>query len=76
MHPENIEAGKLFGTWHGFNICTCVPYLGGYIRDSNSKRDWMIEHKETWEKNSCTILKTVGKYPQASNAAVVCAIQL
>ena len=31
MHPENPEAGELFGAHHGFTVCTVSHYIGGYI---------------------------------------------
>ena len=40
-HPGNIEAGKVFGARHRFRVCTGACYLGGYIGDDESKRDWM-----------------------------------
>ena len=51
-------------------------YLGVYIRDDESKCDWLENHRETWERKICTISETVRKYPQESYAAVVRAIQL
>ena len=51
-------------------------YIGGYIGDNKSKRDWLRERTLTWEKNISRIIETVGKYPQESYAAVVRAIQL
>ena len=38
---DNIKAGKYFGAHHRFKVCTCAHYLGGYIGDDKSKRDWM-----------------------------------
>ena len=29
VRPENIEAGKVFGRFHGFRVCTVAHYLGG-----------------------------------------------
>ena len=37
VRPENIEAGKVFGSCHGFKVCTGTCYLGGYIRGVESK---------------------------------------
>ena len=31
VHLENPEAGKEFGTLHGFKVRTGARYLGGYI---------------------------------------------
>ena len=56
-------------------MCTSARYIGGYIGDDKSKRDWLRERTLKWEKNINTIGKTVGKYPQESYAAVVRAIQ-
>ena len=75
VHPENLEAEKLFGARHRFRVCTSARYLGGYIRDDESKRDWMIERTLTWEKNISTIIKAMGKYTQESYAAMVREIQ-
>ena len=45
MHPENIESGKRFGFCHGFKVCTGVIYLGGFIGNNESKRNWLKERK-------------------------------
>ena len=71
---ENLEAGKVFGARYRFKVCTGACYLGGYIRDDESKHDWPRERTLTWEKNISTISETVGKYPQESYTAVVRAI--
>ena len=63
MHQENIEAGKMFGAHHGFKVCTGARYLRGYIRDNDSKRDWLRERMLKWDKSIGTISKTAGKYP-------------
>ena len=55
--------------------CSQAHYLGGYIGDNKSKRDWLRERTLTWEKNINTIRKTAGKYPQESYAAIVRVIQ-
>ena len=75
MHPENIEAGKLFRAHNGFKVCTVVRYLGGYIGDDDSKCDWLRERTLTWEKKINRISETASKYPQDSYYAVVHAIQ-
>ena len=72
---EDIEAGKVFGSRHGFKLCTGARSLGSYIRDDKSKRDWLRERTLTWKDNISTISKTAGKYPQESYAAVVHTIQ-
>ena len=41
VHTKNLEGGKLFGLRHGFKVCTGARYLGRYIGDANSKRDWL-----------------------------------
>ena len=33
VHTENIEAGKLFGDHHGFNVCTGAHDIIYYIGD-------------------------------------------
>ena len=43
VRPDNLEAGKVLGRRHGFMVCTGARYLEGYIRDNDSKRDWLIE---------------------------------
>ena len=75
VHPDNIEAGKLFGTCRGFKVCTGVRYLGGYIGDDKSKRNWLIDRALIWEKRIGMISKTAGKHPQESYAAVARVIQ-
>ena len=75
VRPDNIESGKLFGARHGFMVCMGAHYLGGYIKDDNSKRDWLRECTLTWENNISTISETAGKYPQESYAEVIRAIQ-
>ena len=47
MHPENIKARNEFGARHGFKVCTGARYLGGYIGDDESKRDWLRERMMT-----------------------------
>ena len=61
--PENLEAGKVFGARHGFKVCRGAHYLGGNIRDDESKHDWLRERTLTWEKNISTISKIAVKYP-------------
>ena len=41
LQPENLEARKVFGARHGFKVCTGTHYLGGYIGDDKSKRNWL-----------------------------------
>ena len=41
VHPDIIKAGKRFGLRHGFKVCTSLHYLGDFIRDKNSRRDWL-----------------------------------
>ena len=41
MHMENIEAAEMFGTHHGFTVCTDARYFGGYIGDDETKGDWL-----------------------------------
>ena len=47
VRPENIEAGKVFGACHIFKVCTGARYIGGYIRDDKSKRDWLRDRMLT-----------------------------
>ena len=75
VHPKNLKAGNMFGLCHYFKVCMGARYLGSYIRDDESKRDWLKERTETWERNICMIRKTAGKYTQESYAAVERAIQ-
>ena len=76
VRPDNLEAGKLFGERHVFNVCMGARYLGGYIEDNKSKRDWLRECTMIWENNVSTISETAGKYPQESYAAVIRPIQI
>ena len=41
VRSKNLEAEKHFGARHGFKVCKVARYLGGYIGDENSKRDWL-----------------------------------
>ena len=63
MHPYNIESIKRFGLCHGFKLCTDARYLGGFIANDESKRDWIKVRTETWERNISKIKKSIGKYP-------------
>ena len=65
----------MFRARHIFRVCTGACYLGGYIRDNESKHDYLRERMLTWEKNINTIRETTWKYPQKSYAAVLCAVQ-
>ena len=65
----------MFGSHHGFRVCTGANYLGGYIGDNESKHNWQRERTLKWEEEISTTRKTVEKYPQESYAAVVHAIQ-
>ena len=42
VHPDNIEARKMFYECHGFKVCTDECYLGGYMREDESKIDRLI----------------------------------
>ena len=61
VHLENLEAVKVFGARHGFRVFIGARYLGGYIGDDESKRDWLRERMLTWENNINTINKKRGK---------------
>ena len=63
------------GERHGFRLCTEARYLGGYLGDNKSKRNWLRVRTLTWDNNINMISKTTGKYPQDIYAADVCAIQ-
>ena len=63
VHPDNLEAGRLFGVSHGFKVCTGSHYIGGYIGDEESKRDWLKDRTDKWEINIRAVTKTAGKYP-------------
>ena len=71
MHPDNPGSRKSFGLRHGFKVCTGAHYIGGFIGDDESKRNWPKKCMETWERNIHKIKKTVGKYPKESYATVV-----
>ena len=75
MHTENPESGINFGSSHGFKVCTGAHYIGGYIRDDKSKREWLKDWTEKCWRNIHAFTKISGKYPQESYAAVVCSIQ-
>ena len=72
---ENLDTLKVFRARHGFRVCTGVRYLGVYIGDDDSKRDWLRECTLMWEKYVNTISEITWKYPNESYAAVVRAIQ-
>ena len=76
LHPYNIESRKLFLLHCGFKVYMGARYLVGYIRDDESKLDWVKKHMYMWERNICKISETAGKYPQEIYAAVGSAIQL
>ena len=63
VHPVNIEARKSFGLCRGFKLFTGTLYLGSFIEDDGSKRDFLKERTKTWERNIHTIIETAGKYP-------------
>ena len=54
---ENLEAGKEFRARHRFKVCMGTRYLGGYIGDDESKRNWMRERTLMWEKTSTGSVK-------------------
>ena len=41
VHPKNIKDRKELGTSNGCKVCKSARYLGGYIRDNESKRNWL-----------------------------------
>ena len=52
-----------------------APYIGGYIRDDESKGDWLKTWTDKWERDICTLIITTYKHPQGSYAAVACLVQ-
>ena len=48
-----------------------MRYHGSFIGYDKSKRGWLKEHTEIWDKNIHTISKTMGKCPQESYTAVL-----
>ena len=75
MHPDNFEAVQMFSLCHGFKIFTGARYLVSFIRDDESKSDWLLDCMLKWENNIITISKTAEKYPQESYTIVVRTIQ-
>ena len=75
MLLENLKVRKVFSACHGFKVCKDEHYLGHYIGDDKSNREWLRERTLTWENNIGMISETAGKYPQESYAAVERAIQ-
>ena len=75
VHPENIEARKVFINHHGFKVCTGACYIRSYIGDNKYMIDCLREITLTWEKKIGMISKTTGKYPQESYATVARMIQ-
>ena len=53
-----------------------MRYLGNFIRDNDSKRDWLQYHRAIWENDICMTRKTGVKYTQEIHTAVAQAIQL
>ena len=76
MHTDNLESVKQFGLRHGYKVCTAVRYLGGFIRDHESKRDWEKVRTSRWQWIIHTIRKMAGGYLQSSYTALLCEIQL
>ena len=60
---ENIQYRKVFGARHGFKVCMGACYLGGYIRDNESKHNFLRERTLKWENKISTIRETLWKYP-------------
>ena len=60
---------------HGFKVCRCACYIGGFVGDDESKRDWLKKRMVTWEWNIRTISKTAVRYPKEIHAAVVQTMQ-
>ena len=75
VKTDNTKTRNLFGLRHGFEVCTGARYLGSFIGDGESKRDFLKDRMLKWEKNVIKIRKTAGKYSQESYSAVVHLIQ-
>ena len=75
MHPDNLKKRKLFVVRLEFKVCTSTRYFGSYIGDGRSKRNWIKDWTEKWDRNICADTKTAGKCSQEIYAAVVCDIQ-
>ena len=41
VHLDDLETRKLFGLFHGFKVFFGACYLGGFIRDDESRYDWL-----------------------------------
>ena len=41
VHPDNIKPEKWFLLRYGFKVCTGTCYLVSFIRDYETKRDWL-----------------------------------
>ena len=63
MHLYNIKAKKLYVLRHWFKVYMGACYIGVYIRDEESKRDWLKNCREMWERNIFRISETTEKYP-------------
>ena len=70
MHLYNLKAGDLFCANNYFKVCTSARYLGCYIGDEKSKRDWLKNWTEKWERKVPGVHKTEVKYPQESYITV------
>ena len=55
---------------------TGARYLGGYIRDDETKGDWIKERMEKLERDSCALIRTDDNYSQESYSTVARAVQL
>ena len=75
VHPENIEAGKVFGACHSFKVCIGASYLRGYTGDNRYKSNCLREFMMKWKKKHWDNQENRGKYPQGSYGAVAHTIQ-
>ena len=64
VHLYNIAARKYFGLCHGFQVCMGTRYMGGFIGDDKSKRDWLNYQMSKWEKKIVRSLKRWGNIPR------------
>ena len=61
---------------HGFKVSIGTRYLDSFIRDDESKLNWLIDCTLKWENNIHTIREIAVKYPQGIYSTVACVIQL
>ena len=67
VHPDNIEAAKIFFMNIGFTVLTGARFLAGYIGYDKPKRVWLKNWTEKG-RDFFAVTKTAGKYPQENYA--------